>query len=97
MNTILQKTTSKKLFFISLAVVGYFCLLYLNGYIIKSDLFIIGVIQESLTIPLIIIQFVLLVISIFCCIKDKFHVNRYSFWSLIILLANNLFVIWSFI
>lgn len=34
--------SEKKLFWISIAVVGYFCLLYLNACFIKSDLVFIG-------------------------------------------------------
>lgn len=89
--------SEKKLFWISFAVVGYFCLLYLNAYFIKSDLVFIGWFQELLTIPFILFQFILLILSILYNTKDKFRVNRYSFWSFLILLINNLFVICSFI
>lgn len=89
--------SEKKLFWISFAVVGYFCLLYLNAYFIKSDLVLIGWFQELLTIPFILFQFILLILSILYNTKDKFRVNRYSFWSFLILLINNLFVICSFI
>lgn len=85
--------SEKKLFWISIAVVGYFCLLYLNACFIKSDLVFIGWFQELLTIPIILFQFILLLISILYCIKDKFRVNGYSFWSFLILSINNVFVI----
>ena len=89
--------SEKKLFWISFAIIGYFCLLYLNAYFAKSDLVFIGWIQELLTIPFILFQFILLIISILYCIKDTFRVNRYSFGSFFILLTNNLFVICSLI
>lgn len=97
MDMITKIISEKKLFWISFAVVGYFCLLYLNTYFIKSDLVFIGWVQELLTIPFILFQFILLIISILYCIKDKFRVNRYSFWSFFILSINNLFVICSLI
>ena len=34
--------SEKKLFWVSFAVVGYFCLLYLNAYFVTSDLVFIG-------------------------------------------------------
>lgn len=95
MDMIAKIISEKKLFWISFAVVGFFCLLYLNAYCVKSDLAFIGWFQELLTIPFMFFQFILLLISIGYCIKDKFRVNRYSFWSFFILLINNLFVICS--
>lgn len=97
MDMIAKIISEKKLFWITLVVVGYFCLLYLNAYYVKSDLDFIGWFQELLTIPFILFQFILLLISIGYCIKEKFRVNRYSLWSFFILLINNLFVICSFI
>ncbi|HCY30879.1 MAG TPA: hypothetical protein DHV06_04870 [Bacteroides thetaiotaomicron] len=97
MNMITKVISEKKLFWISFAVVGYFCLLYLNAYFVKSDLVFIGWFQELLTIPFTFFQFILLIISILFCFKDKFRVNRYSFWSFFILSMNNLFVICSLI
>ena len=95
MDIITKIISEKKLFWISFAIIGYFCLLYLNAYFAKSDLVFIGWIQELLTIPFILFQFILLIISILYCIKDTFRVNRYSFGSFFILLTNNLFVICS--
>lgn len=95
MDMITKLISEKKLFWISLVIVGFFCMLYLNAYFIKSDSIIIGWFQELLTIPFMLFQFVLLVISILYCVKDKFRVNGYSFWSFFILLLNNLFVVYS--
>ena len=95
MDMITKIISEKKLFWISFAIVGYFCLLYLNAYFAKSDLVFIGWVQELLTIPFILFQFILLIIAILYCIKETFRINRYSFWSFFILLINNLFVICS--
>ena len=97
MDMITKIISEKKLFWISFAIVGYFCLLYLNAYFAKSDLVFIGWVQELLTIPFILFQFILLIIAILYCIKETFRINRYSFWSFFILLINNLFVICSLI
>lgn len=97
MDSIIKLFSEKKLFWISLAVILYFCLLYLNAYCVKSEIVLIGWFQELLTIPFILFQFILLILSILYCIKGKFRVNSYSFWSFIILLINTLFVIWSFL
>lgn len=97
MKIILEKFTGKKFFFVSLGVVGYFCVLCLNTYIIKSHFIFIGIFQELLTLPLILFQLVLLVLSILHCIKDKFQVKTYSFWSFFILLASSLFIFNSFL
>ena len=89
MKNLLEKFTSEKLFFVSLAVVGYFCLLCLNAYVIKSSFVLIGVFQELLTLPLLLFQLVLLVLSIMHCINDKFRIKTYSLWTFLILLISN--------
>ena len=89
--------TSKRLLFVSLAVVGYFCLLSLNAYIIKSDFVLIGVFQELLTLPLLLLQLVLLVLSVMHCIKDKFRIKTYSLWTFLVLLISNSIFIGSII
>lgn len=96
MKKIVEKFAGKMFFFVSLCVVGYFCLLCLNAYVVKSDFILIGVFQELLTLPLIFFQLVLLVFSILHCLKDKFRIKTYSFWSFIVLLVSNLFVFTSF-
>ena len=87
----------KTLFFVSLGVVGYFCLVCLNTYIVKSDFVLIGVFQEMLTLPLLLFQLVLLVLSVINCIKDKFRIKTYSFYSFIILLVSNSYFLGSLI
>lgn len=97
MKIILEKFAGKRFFFVSLGVVGYFCVLCLNAYVVKSDFIFIGIFQEMLTLPLVLLQSVLLVFSVLRCMKDKFRVKTYSFWSFILLSASNLFVINSFL
>jgi hypothetical protein len=93
-----KQSASKGFFFLSLGVVGYFCLLSLNNYVIKSTFVLIGVFQEMLTLPLLfLVQPILLVLSVKYCIKDKFRIKTYSFWSFVILLVSNSFLIGSFV
>ncbi|MEZ0486907.1 hypothetical protein [Fibrella aquatica] len=54
---------NKTLFFASVAVVCYLLLLYFNAHILKFDYVLIGVLQELLTIPVMILLVVLLVIA----------------------------------
>lgn len=97
MKIIPENFAGKKFFFMSLSVTAYFCLLYLNTYIVKSNSVLIGIFQELLTLPLILFQLLLLILSILYCIKDKFRIITYSFWSFLILLISNLFIFKSFI
>ena len=94
-----EKFTGKLFFFVSLGVVGYFCLLFLNFYFIKANFILIGVFQELMTFPLLFLyQPMLLVLSILHCIKDKFRIKTYSFWSfLILLISNAYFLVGNFI
>jgi hypothetical protein len=87
--TLLEKFSTKRLFFVSLGVAGCFCLLCLNAYIVKSDFVLIGVFQELLTLPLMLIQLALFVLSIMYCMNDKFRIKSYSLWTFLILLVSN--------
>ena len=92
-----KKFAGKKFFILSLCVVGYMCSLFMNAYVFKSDFVLFGFFYELLNFPLIFLgQPALLVISVFYCIKDKFRIKSYSFWSFIILLISNVFVFGSF-
>ncbi len=93
----LKKISDKNVFYISLVVVIYFIFLYVNSYIVKAEYVLIGVLQESLTIPMLIIQFILLIIVINRCISNKFDVKTYTFFAFIMLIVNSLFVLFSFI
>ena len=97
MKNLLDKFTSKRLFFVSLAVAGYFCLLCLNAYVVRSDFVLIGVFQELLSLPLLLFQLALLFFSIMHCVKEKFRIKTYSLWTFLILLISNSFFLGSII
>lgn len=88
---------SKTLFYISLIIAGYFVLLCINAYIIKSERVLIGIIQEMLTIPMLIIQIFSFFLSIKYCIKNKFRIKEYSFAAFSILLVSNLSTLGSLV
>jgi hypothetical protein len=84
---------SKILFHVSWLSSVYFLLLALNHYVIKSTFVLIGIVQEVVTIPLMLAQLLLFGASIFYWIKDNFSVKKYSFWTLIISLSNSLVIV----
>jgi len=55
--------TNKALCLLSLLVVGYFVLLFINGYLIKIVLPLLGAIQELVTLPALVLQVALLVVA----------------------------------
>lgn len=62
---------NKTLFYLSLTVTGYFAILFMNAYWLKVQSPVFSFLQESLTIPMLILQGILLVISIY-----KITINR---------------------
>ncbi len=88
---------NKNLFYFRLLTAGYFILLCVNAYIIKSECILIGIIQELLTIPMLLIQIFLFILSIKYCIKNKFRIKEYTFWAFPILLVSNSFTLGSLI
>lgn len=85
------------LFHISWLSALYFILLCLNTYVIKSDFVLIGVVQELITIPIILGQFVIAVVSAISWVKEDFGKKGYVFWTFLISLCNSLFVVGSFL
>ncbi len=88
---------NKRLFILSLIALGYFTLLFLNGYVIKSDFIIIGVIQEITTIPMLLFVLFLFYFSIKFCSENKFSLRKSSFWSFAILTCLVTIIIGSFL
>ncbi len=76
-----KKINEKKLFYLSFCIAGYFLLLCLNTYIIKSNFILIGVFQELLTIPMLIVLLLVFILSVKYSVDDKFRMNKYSFWT----------------
>ena len=98
MNKLIEKSAGKGFFFVSLGVVGYVCFFILDYWYIYQyyeDItiikFIVGFIREISIMPMLfIIQPGLFVFSIVRCIKEKFQLKSYSFYSFFILFIGNL-------
>ena len=93
----IKKINIKFLFYTSLVLLGYFSLLYLNGYVIKSDAFAIQFVQELLTVPMLLVEFILFFLALTLWIRDKFSVKHYSFWTFLIVFISSLFTWGSFL
>ncbi|SKB71095.1 hypothetical protein SAMN05660776_2632 [Salegentibacter holothuriorum] len=89
--------SSKRLFYISLFIVGYFGFLYLNYHLFKLNYILLGVVMEMITIPLALAQFILLIISFRYWRKEHFRIKNYSFWAFLILLLNCTWTLSSYI
>lgn len=66
----------------------FFLMLYINNVHIKSNFVLIGVLQELLTIPFLLIQPVLLILAFKGLIKASYNVLSHSFLSVAILLTS---------
>lgn len=66
----------------------FFLMLYVNNAYFKSNIVLIGVFQELLTIPFLLIQPVLLVLAFKGLIKESYTILSYSFLSVAILLIS---------
>ena len=88
----MRKLSEKIIFFITILIIGYFVFITVNQYIIKSNNFWLGFIRELITIPLLIFQIFLFLITIIQCIINKFKIKTYSFLTFIILLISIIFI-----
>ena len=85
-----QVLSDKNLFFASLAIVSFFSFLYLDAHYFKIDAVLIGVFQELLTLPLMLIQVALLVFAFMNFISNKYSFKNYSIWSVGLLLTSSM-------
>lgn len=83
----------KLIFIISLIITVYFLSLFLNAYVIEFENGLFRFIGELITIPILIGQLFVLVISIKYTIEDKFSLKTYSFWAFIL---SGITSIWTF-
>lgn len=78
----------KMVLYASILTSLFFLMLYLNNVHFKSSFVLIGVFQELLSIPFLLIQPVLLVLAFKGLIKESYNVLSYSFLSVAILLTS---------
>lgn len=83
-------TTQKneiRIFLLSIILIIYFGFLFLNVYVLKLEYTLIGVFQEILTIPLMLLSPVLLVFSIRNFIAKRYAIVSYAFLTIILLIS----------
>ena len=88
---------NKTLFQLTLAVGTYLLFLLLNAYVFKFTYTFIGVIQELVTIPVLILNAVLLVVAIRRVVAGKNVRDSYLLSASVLLLASFSFVVGSFV
>lgn len=74
----------------------FLLLMYLNATVFQSDFVLIGVFQELLTIPSVLIQPVLLFLAFKVFIREKYSVKSYSCFSILILSTSIIIILTSF-
>jgi len=87
-----DELAGKPFYIVSLSVLGYFVFMNLNGLFFKIKDPFIAIFTQFIWFPLLIIPIVLLIPAIIYCIIDKFRLDSYSFWSLVIILFSNLYI-----
>ncbi len=88
--------TNRNLFFLSTAIVLYFLFLYFNASMLHLDFIWMGVMQELLTLPLLMFQVFLFVLAFRQTWNEKFSLDNYAFWALLLLTVCCFFTIFSF-
>ncbi|BDD08072.1 hypothetical protein FUAX_05040 [Fulvitalea axinellae] len=73
------------LFLGSLVCLAYFSFLFLNTYAFHSESTIIGVFQELLTIPFLLLSITLLVFAIKLGISNRFSPRHFSLYTVLIM------------
>lgn len=85
--------SSKRLFYLSILIAGYFGFLYLNAKVLRWNSLFLQFVVELFTILFLIGQVALFIIAAIYWKKDKFSIKTYSFWALLVLLFNSLWTI----
>ena len=89
--------TDKIIFYISIITSTFLLLIYLNSTVFKIDFVLIGVFQELLTIPSILVQPIILFLSLRRFIRIKFKLKSYVFCALILSLITTILTFGSLI
>lgn len=93
----MKAITNKRLFFTSIMLAAYFSFLYLNAYVFKSRNVLIGVVQEMITLPILVVLVFFLGLAIQRFIDERFGGTMYLSAALIVLLITTGFIICSFV
>ncbi len=89
--------TNKKVLIAAIIITIYFTFLFLNTYIFKSKVVLIGVFQELLTLPMLFLQFVVLFLAIKKLVKNKALLNPQLLCASLLMSASILVTLGSFL
>ena len=92
-----KSINDKNIFALSICALLYFGFLHLNATNFKLEYAAISFLQELLTIPIIIGQLMLLVLSWIHFKQNSYSIKSLAFASMILLTASNVFVFISFL
>ncbi len=87
------QANAKTFFYLSCILILYFGFLFLNTYVTHFTFVLIGVFQELLTFPLLLLQVFLVCITFTNWRKEQFKFKGYSFWSFLMLIITSLVMI----
>lgn len=93
----MKALTNRTLLFVSLALTAYFTLLFLNAYVFKLDNVVLGVFQQLLTIPFLIMLLFFLGVSIRRVVKEGLLSSNYLSVAFAFFLISTLGTFGSFI
>ncbi len=85
---------SKTLFLLSIIPTAWIGVLALVYYT-KFNPVWFGILRESITIPILLGAIVLLVLSIMAWRKDKFAIQSYAFYAILLIFISHLFLLMS--
>jgi hypothetical protein len=88
-----QKNNSKTFFYLACAATVYFGFLLLNAYVTRFTSVLIGIFQELLTIPFIMLQLILLLMTFNNWRKESFQLHGYSFLAFLILITSSVVLV----
>ncbi len=75
----LNKIDNKQLLILSIVVSFYFVILFLNAYVLNFNNVLVGIIQELVTIPMLLALLFLFLLSIVRLYEDNFSVKKTFF------------------
>jgi hypothetical protein len=93
----IKNITTKHLFIAARTLVTFFIMVWLNAYVIKSSAVIIGVLQELLLIPMMLLQILILGIASHKIFQTKITLKGMLFWTIVMMVCSILLTFGSFI
>jgi hypothetical protein len=91
----------KVVFWLSLTMLFFFTFLFLNFYVFHLSFVAISVVQEMLTIPFMLLEIFLLIVSIKTLVSNQLSRRSYTFFSVAILVVcilmtwGGFFILWE--